>query len=351
MEIILEKWKIPFATCFVLISISTTNARESIVPCKAETHAELNKLERKYELDGIRIFYTEQAPTTGADHRLPAVSLLDTNGNGVSDFIENIAKQADVARRAYNLLGFRDPLDSAKYRAVEKIDINILNMEYNGLAYHVPVSYPTAPNRGDDCTLRIDISSRLELTRPFTTGWNVALHEMFHIFQYGQTNFKRSWVNEPLATWAEFVFRVNDFFPLDAAYSLPTMKTTFQNDIIANPNSAMAYRFWSRLIDLIDVPANNLRLPASLPNEKYTDGQPVFKDQSSRCAALVSKLYQSFGAEDNVVSYQNGLNPYNWPAADKTSPAHDDRLLRTIQEAVRHTGISNPELNSFLQIQ
>src|SRR5690606_21491877 len=127
----------------------------------------------------------------------------------------------------------------------------------------------------------------------FTTNWFVVAHEMFHLFQYGQTLFKRSWVNEPLAKWAEYTSRPGNLYPLGTPpYTLPISKAQLQTDVIDAATSATANRFWSRLIDLIDIPPDGVRLPSSLLAEQYTDGQHVFKDQALRGAALISAFYQ-----------------------------------------------------------
>lgn len=341
-----------FAAALAIISVPSARAQEAIVPCKSLSHPELNQLEKVYTVGDIRVFYTEQAPRAGTDHRLPQVSQIDTNGNGVPDFVEDVAKQADVSRKIYVALGFRDPLDAAKYRGVRHIDINLVNMANNGLAYYNPIYYPAAPNRGSDCTLRIDISANLELAGKFTTNWFVVGHEMFHLFQYGQTLFKRSWINEPLAKWAEYSMRVGEFYPVGTpSYTLPTSLSDFQPNIVEAPTGTVANRFWSRLIDLVDGRDNGLRVSDFLFAERYTDENIVIKDRTLRGAAFIADVYQTLDAEDAIVSHNNGWNPYDWPQSDQTSNTHDLRILSAIQRVVRRTGISNPELDAFMAIQ
>jgi hypothetical protein len=341
-----------FTAFFSIISAPAAHAQDAIVPCTSLGNLELNELEKVYKSGDIRVFYTEQAPKTGADHRLPAVSQTDINGNGVPDFVENVAKQANVSRKMYTALGFRDPLDAAKYRGVRYIDINLVNISANGLAYDNPVYYPAAPHRGPDCTLRVDISTNLEIAGKFTTNWFVVGHEMFHLFQYGQTLFKRKWVNEPTAKWAEYSSRIGEYYPLGTpSYTLPAGRSEFQADIVEAPTSTVANRFWSRLIDLIDGRDNALRVPDHLLAERYTDENAVIKDRTLRGSAFIATIYQTLNTEDAVVSHINGLNPYNWPENDQTSNTHDLRILSVIQRVVHRTGISNPEVDAFLAIQ
>ncbi len=348
----MRKLMIALAAGFLATAISIAHAQEEIVSCASLGSAELNKLEKVYTLEGIRVFYTEQAPASGTDHRLPAVSQADHNGNGIPDFVENVAKQADVSRKVYNTLGFRDPLDGPKYRAVKVIDINLLNIAANGLAYDGAVSYPSAPGRGTDCTLRIDISAKLELSGKFTTQWFVVGHEMFHLFQYGQTLFKRGWVNEPTAKWAEYTLRSGPFYPLGtASYTLPSTLSDLQTTVMSASTSVNANRFWSRLIDLAASDDDYLLVPDYLVSEQYSDGEPVIKDGTLRGAALVSAIYQTLDAEDDILSHLNGWNPYNWAESNQTDAAHNLRILAAIQRAIDRTGVSNAELNAFLEIE
>lgn len=332
-------------------AINIAQAQEEIVSCASLGSAELNKLEKVYALDGIRVFYTEQATSSGTDHRLPAVPQAYHNDNDIPDFVENVARQANVTRKAFNVLGFRDPLDGPKYRAVKFIDINLLNLSGNGLAYDSAQHYPAAPGRGTDCTLRIDISTNLELSGKFTTRWFVVGHEMFHLFQYGQTLFKARWVNEPTAKWAEYASRSGPFYPLGSApYTLPSTMIELEATVISAPFSVTANRFWSRLIDLVASEDDDLLVPDHLLSEQYTDGEPVIKDGTLRGAALISAIYQTLDAEDDIVSHVKGWNPYNWAESNQTDAAHNLRILATIQRAIRRTGVSQPELAAFLDI-
>jgi hypothetical protein len=340
-----------FVTFLSIGGMPSARAQDAIVRCLSLSSPDLNQLEKVYTIGDIRVFYTEQAPKTGTDHRLPAVSQIDANGNGVPDFVEDVAKQADISRKMYAALGFRDPLEAPKYRGVKYIDINLVNMAANGLAYDNPIYYPAAPNRGPACTMRVDISVNLELAGKFTTNWFVVGHEMFHLFQYGQTLFKRSWANEPTAKWAEYSMRVGEFYPLGTPYTLPASLSDFQTNIVGAPTSTVANRFWSRLIDLIDSRDDALRVPDYLLAERYTDANAVIKDRKLRGSAFIVNVYQTLEAEDADVSHNHGWNPYDWPESDQTSNTHDLRILSAIQRVVRRSGISNPELDAFLAIQ
>lgn len=329
--------------------------------CVERKGGELNKLEKVYVYKGIRVFWTEQAPRSGRDHRLPQQSAVDRNNNGIPDLIENIARQADASRRAYVTAGFPDPLDAPRYRGVQFIDINVLKMKYNGLAYDAPLAYPGAPGRGTACTLRIDISSGLEtgLRGPvdkrvqpvFTKHWFVVGHEMFHLFQYGLTQFKRAWINEPTAKWAEYALRRGSLYENRMEkYSLPGSLRSLQADVIDAPTSPTANLFWSKLIQLCGNSPRFQVLPKSLLEETYTDGEPIFKDSLWEGMAFIQNVYRGLQNEDQALPSQYGRDALNWPEKHQISSEYDARLIMLIQNAVRNCGAINSDNNVFLRI-
>src|SRR3989344_4234663 len=94
----------------------------------------IKALDKRYVSEGLRIFYTlnKNSPDAVAD-------LTDTNINGVPDYVENISIQFNTSRKALNRLGFRDPLQSPRYKGVASfIDIHIRNIANHGSALEVP---------------------------------------------------------------------------------------------------------------------------------------------------------------------------------------------------------------------
>lgn len=358
-----------FATYLVFASVVAATLHPafgqelgSTASCSSHSSEELNKLEKVYSIGDVRVFWTEQEPAAGKDHRLPSQSTADDNSNGVPDYIENIARQADAARQAFIHLGFQDPLNSPRYAAVRFIDVNVLNMAYNGRAYDSAVYYPGAPGRGNECTLRLDISARLEtrwigppdrrMQAEFTKHWFVVGHEMFHLFQYGLTQFKRAWINEPTAKWAEYVMRPRGLYPVDAPeHGLPRSSDELRASVIDVPVKASANRFWSKLIALVDATTGEMSLPEHLRIQTYTDGEPVFKDDTLRGAPFILAVFEALAKEDRVVSRTRGLDPLRWPEKTQTSSDHDALALSVIQRVVRDFRGADEPVNGFLSIE
>ncbi|WP_226470655.1 hypothetical protein [Luteimonas panaciterrae] len=331
---------------------SPSLAQEAIVPCTflpstgVTPDATMAALDKLYELGDIRVFYS----TTDVTHQLPVISRPDRNSNGVPDFVENVAKQVSVARKIFNLAGFRDPLESPRYRIVSKIDVNILNLpSYNGLAYDGAIRYTNLPLRGNACTLRIDINRNLQSTSEnFTTSWFVPAHEMFHLFQYGSTLYKNSMMAEPTARWSEYALRPNSEYQAipPTVTPLPASRADLCT-IINTPVSAPGYLMYTRLIELTD-PRNELRIPASsISSETYVDGKAVIKDGLWRGSQIMSYLLQSLDAEDDAHSFETLREYHRWPEADQKSPTNIPRILHAIERTIDRMAITGAEVDKF----
>ena len=358
-----------FAISLVFASVVAASLQSALgwelgaaTSCSSQHSEELNKLEKVYSIRGVRVFWTEQVPAAGQDHRLPSQSRADDNSNGIPDYIENIARQADAARQAFIHQGFPDPLKSPRYTAVRFIDINVLNMTYNGRAYDSAVYYPDAPGRGEECTLRIDVSAQLEtrwigppdrsIQAEFTKHWFVVGHEVFHLFQYGLTQFKRAWINEPTAKWAEYSLRKRARFPDKVkGYRLPKTIGHFQANVIDTPTSTTANHFWSRLIELVGNGSIESELTANLLEETYTDGEPIFKDASWQGTSFILSIYQALYKEEYMLSTINRSAAISWSERHQTSSEHDTRLLTAIQQVIRDKNLGGAEIEAFLRIQ
>jgi hypothetical protein len=240
-----------------------------------------------------------------------------------------------------NVLGFRDPLDSGRYRAVDFIDINILALGGpNGLVYDEPWEYSQLPGRANVCSLRFDLSNSVA---SFT---GLVVHEVFHLYQAGYSMIQRVWVDEGIADWVGSPFRPSTATQV-VAKSLPSTMAEMTRVFSESPSSP----FWRRLALLMDGSDGFIDLPDHLLDATNANGTPIIKSSYLRGARFVAALYQALDAEDDVVSAQQGWAQYNWTDANQKSAAHDLRLLRVIQRVVRRTGITSPEIEAFLAIQ
>ncbi|WP_418132098.1 hypothetical protein [Variovorax sp. 278MFTsu5.1] len=314
-------------------------AQEIINPCRIENGtSDYPPNLQRYELGHFRIFYT----TTG-DHAV--IDTADINANGVPDYVENLARQADFTHKALTFLGFRSPLESARYRAVKFIDIGVKDLGgYNGLSYDEPWRYPNIPLKTNDCTALIDIHRNLV---GFPGNWAIVSHELFHLFGNSYTMFKASWVSEAASKWAEYIVRAG-WSTGPSVTPLPS--TMAQMETLVFPEH-YPMEFWNRLLQFMDAsPNNSVYLPAHLTSATYVDGTYIMKDSYWRGMAFFLAFYQALDAEDDIVSAVNGWGQYNWLESDQKNVAHNQRILKVLQRVVRRTGISDPEINAFLAI-
>lgn len=314
----------------VLASLEVVNAQPiTSCPVSQITTGLVPSLTEKYEVsgNGIRVFYT-----LAGEHAL--VIQTDLNGNGVPDYVENVEKQADAARKAYNLVGFRDPLESGRYRAATHIDINLGNIA-GGAAYSEPGIWGAVPQRGGVCAIRIDLSSGIA---NYPGTWSIMAHEMFHLFQYGYSMMKRSWFIEPTANWAERIIRTGTMNHPDPTQKLPQTMEEMQTTVFSQ---TYPYNFWSRLAKIMDPAEDSIDLPEELRNATYVDGSLIFKDDKIRGFGFLSRFYQYLDAEDAVVSQLYGWPEYDWGSGNQNHAMHDARVLKVIQRAISSTGMKN----------
>lgn len=81
--------------------------------------------------------------------------------NEIPDYVENMARQTYAIRKAYNLLGFRDPLESARFRSATYIDINLVNQSRMVVAQPLPASMEEMQSRVFSQNFPYDFWSRL----------------------------------------------------------------------------------------------------------------------------------------------------------------------------------------------
>lgn len=333
---------ITFSSFLILCATALTGpvqAQEIVNPCRVETTTtDYPDNLQKFELGQFRVFYTMVG-----SHAI--IDTIDVNANGVPDYVENIARQADFTHKALTYLGFRSPFESARYRAVKYIDIGVQDLGgYNGLAYDEPWRYPNIPLKTNECTLLFDIDRNLT---GFPGNWAIVSHELFHLFENSYTMFKAHWLNEAASKWAEYLIR-SGWSTGPSVTPLPSTMAQMEASVFSD---SYPMNFWNRIIQFVDAsPSGAIYLPAHLTSATYVDGTFIMKDSNWRGMAFFQALYQALDAEDEILSAVNGWGPYNWLETEQKNAAHNARILKVIQRVIRRTGVNDPEINAFLAI-
>ncbi|NUF24698.1 hypothetical protein HUN23_18250, partial [Acinetobacter oleivorans] len=172
-------------------------------------------------------------------YSLNEIEQTDINKNNIPDYIENIAIQANATIDALDYLGFVNPLNSPRYKSqVNYIDIHVVSISYNGIAYDKPY-LASFDGIKKDKALLIKLNNRLE---NFPGNyWTVVAHEIFHLYQYGYSPLKPSWYLEGMANWSERLLRKDDI-DRKGRILLPTSTSSLQNNIYQIPYNKLWYR-------------------------------------------------------------------------------------------------------------
>lgn len=348
-------WKQFFAggtiACAACVPSVSAQELKDFPECRTSKNQHRLELEQKYEFNGIRVFYTQTGP-----HALYTVA--DLNRNGVPDMVEDAALHLDTVRQIFNRNGFRDPLDSPRFRHAESIDIDFLNFDVyspeitdkRGLSFSGVIRYPGSRIRADKCAISMAINSSLKGNHERVKDYLIP-HELFHLYQYGYTMFRASWFLEGMAKWAEWVtLAENDRNPTLWSTSLPASAQELNERVFLNPNPYDVRHFWNRLAELAKKKEFPMIVPPELRNRRFADGTPVIRDNIWRGRALMLKILEGLDAEDDAAAQENKIQPYAWANEEQRNTAHNPRLMKVVQRALASYGIAGAEVRQFLAI-
>lgn len=305
--------------------------------CRTNNLPQAQDFNKVYQKDEFQIFYSTLA---NSKHQLK--NKKDHNKNGIPDYVEDVATQAVASREIFKAAGFRHPLQSPRYQNVKKISIFIQNLKGNGVAYEAPASHPNMMH-AMPCSLVLHISTDL---KDFPANyWTTVTHELFHLYQYGYTQFKNTWYLESLANWSERALRIDLSTGTKNLPALP--KNTLQlNKEVMNKGY---HHVWRRL-SVIEG-QDRLLIPPHLQKMRYSDGSLVFKDQEWRNTALVLNVMQNLEQASLNISQDKNWNAYNWKEADQRLKTWDPIIWQNIQAAFKNQSYQSKEVKQLLQIK
>ncbi len=289
------------------------------------------ELKEHYVFEFVRVFYTKEG--TGA------VSPIDVNKNGVSDQVENVAKQVWAAHQLFcGALEFPDPFESDRFQGVNCIQVSIRDRKemggLNGIAYSSAQRARKIPegNPKDRCIV-MAISSQLDPTKNVTPT-----HETFHLVQYGATQFKNSWFLEGMARWAEhgtgkegigeIKYSPKGPWPQIPAHlaQLPKMGSKSEH-VLWNPIAAGTDRDGYLSIKLIG---------KKLADLTYADGTPVLRDRFLQGGKVMRDIIVELGKMDDVAFKDLKLD--KWTEENRRALENNPYIYKAIMDALRNQG-------------
>lgn len=293
-----------------------------------------------YVYKEFRILYSN---LKNSPHFIP--DQTDLNKNKVPDYVENIAIQASATTQALTALGFMHPLQSPRYKDQAKsIDITIKAIPGNGLAYELPqISKAAKQLNQQQCALNIVIRHNLE---NFPGTWSLITHELFHLYQYGYTQFKNPWYLEGMTNSLERLIRKN--VGNKHTQRLPQSTSELKKQVFSVPYNHM----WHRLGFLAQQNKGKLPLKNTLLQAYYSNGDKVFRDDVFYGWLFIRKFLENAQARSLKISQSEGLEPYNWPEARQRSVENNVVLLHELQNTMRDMNmIQTKEEKKFLELR
>lgn len=336
-------------TATLTVFASSANAQYH-VPCVNATNGHRATLDRKYELEGVRGFYT----LTGI-HALSTQG--DINTNGIPDIVEDTVLHAVAVRKLFSSLGFRDPMESPRFRSATVLDLDFLdfataypeNALSNALSFSAVSRVNGVAIREEKCALNIAFNNTRASLHAYIRGYLVP-HEIFHHYQYAYTMFRIGWFLEGMASWSEWSI-VKDGLPTNERWNtpLPATYAELNSLIFSGDGSLDGRKLWGRLAYLTH-PEGKFVIPSSVVNAKFSDNALIVRDDVWRGFTVIQAVLQALEAEADVASLELGLVRYQWPLAVQRDVAHNHRMVRAIQRVALQLGAENPEIAAFAAI-
>lgn len=325
---------------FLIIAMILGSSAYAASTCNTPTTT-LPSLDSVYKSGKFRIYYSTNP--NNVDY-IP--DQTDVNANGIPDYVENLAIQANATTDALTYLGFTHPLESDRYKNVAHyIDIHLLAIDGNGIAYEIPGNWVNKPSKEGKCALLLVVRNNLE---SFPGNyWTTGTHEIFHLYQYGYNQFKGGWYLEGMTNLMERVLKLGTQGG-SGLTPLPSTQIALDSDVYNVPYNQL----WHRLAVLSDSTSGQLNLPSSLLNRTYLDGTKVFKDEKLKGHAFVKQVLDNMKTTTDQLSVMRGWDAHNWAELDQTTPANRPHMLKAIQDAMYQFGMNKTnEEKEFLKLQ
>ncbi|MBF0627875.1 MAG: hypothetical protein HQL91_06615 [Magnetococcales bacterium] len=236
----------------------------------------------------------------------------DQNHNKIPDAVEDVLTQMVAMREMLVANGFIHPLQQPRYQQVKQIHAIMLPVKGNGRAFEEPRTMPDGT-----CAMVIHVDIDLSATNL------TPAHELFHLFQYGYTMFKRPWYLEGMARWSESMLRDNPVKTDPIPKSLPELNALFGKKYDAN-------QVWNALAVGVD-PVGNMKIPDSVVEMRYVSGKKVLQDRKLPGVAFMKAVLEGLDKLDDQVSTAKGLPVNAWPEDFQRDSKHDMPIWKVVE--------------------
>lgn len=286
-------------------------------------------LDKVYILDEFRVFYT----LTGKD-ALPFKNQVDLNKNEIPDYIENIAQRLKVSKDIFtNILGFKNPLKTSRYKDVKFIDIHILKSKNSssgdGIVFF---NYKALDSRENVISMKI----RNDLSKSTMTP----SHEYFHLLQNSYSMFKNKWYTEGTARWAERVFKKGTGKRAKLPQNIDELKTLLKQ-------SYETKGFWRKLAYICDT--NNGHFNNEKDYKTTVINYPsLVEDNRIYGYEFMRVFLENLDYQDNIASKKRGFSEFKWQENEQRNNTNNNEyILKALKETINNVCKNKNELYKF----
>lgn len=271
-----------------------------------------------YKIGKFKIFYS-----LAGKNKLPEKNKIDSNNNGIPDYIESIGTQLNDVSKLFSSAHYIHPLDNQRYKdKAYFIMVSVVSMKSYGTAYD-------GVNRANKKSIeRTQPSLAMKISNNLPIGSPTPLHEYFHLIQNGYTMFKNRWYTEGTARWSESMLKNG------IGENKPLPQTSDELTTILSQTYKTSY-MWNRLTYLID--DNNCYLNTK---ESY----PICGTKFMR------KFLENLMKYDKRTSQEMKYSTYDWKEAKQKSSINNKYILLALADTIRESRNSNKEVNNFLNL-
>lgn len=298
----MSKLKLILTTLF-FVFFSALVVAEDGGGCKALVFKELDHLPHSVESYPFRVRYATEGKNAIKD----------------SAVINDLLLQLHAADKYfYQELKLIPPLLQPRYKQAEFIDIHMLSMERgNGLAFDEVIAEKSSRDTDSySCGIKMHINSALQPSHNVTPA-----HELFHLYQYGNSMFKAGWYLEGMARWVEQAFR---------GVSARDEKGVAPDSCIdVFDESYTAARYWRDLAQRQE--AEDIFISQDYLGLSYSDGRSVFATDTFKNGAAVQAMFDDLSKESYRVSLENDLHIYRWPEKTQRSVQFNETICSAVE--------------------
>lgn len=279
--------------------------------CRDSAFLQQQPLTETLRAEPFVIFYTRSGDN--------APPLDDTTQSGTPDYVKNVAIQLQAANQYYQqMLRLTPPLEQPRYRLAKAIHVYLFDLPRgNGMAYDEVTRVKDAEGNWLPCALTLRISSKMKQPLNPTPA-----HELFHLYQYGYTQFKVGWLLEGMTRWIESAFSGE----IKMSAKLQARPPLRGAELFALRYSA--WPFWQRLAT---GNYGTVTLSPELEALRYLDGNPVFRTTTLPGGEALAPLLTRLRELSHEQSRLANLPFYRWPEKLQQSHQFDEVICQAME--------------------